>query len=167
MSVIIINPNSTDTMTDVMLEVAQKAVPQLTFEGWTSHLAPPAIQGPEDGAEAEGHLLDLVQKAETQNAQAIIIGCFDDTALKEASRRASCPVIGLGQAAYHFAAMRNWRFSVVTTLDVSVPILETNIHTYGLGGYLGKVRASGVPVLALHENSETCLLYTSPSPRDS
>jgi len=60
--------------------------------------------------------------------------------------------IGIGQAAYHYAALRQWRFSVVTTLQVSVPVLEQNIHAIGLGGFLGRVRASDVPVLALEED---------------
>ncbi|MEP0565477.1 MAG: aspartate/glutamate racemase family protein, partial [Paracoccaceae bacterium] len=83
---------------------------------------------------------------------AIIIACFDDTALNAARKLATCPVIGIGQAAYHLAAIAGERFSVVTTLDVSVPILEANIQAYGLAGHLGKVRASGVPVLALEDD---------------
>ncbi len=43
------------------------------------------------------------------------------------------------------------RFSVVTTPEVSVPILGDNVLAYGLGGALAKVRASGVPVLALEQ----------------
>ena len=140
-------------MTDAMLGVAQKAVPELSFEGWTSRDGPPSIQGTEDGARAERPLLGLVQKASDQGATGIIIGCFDDTALAKAARLASCPVVGIGQAAYHYAALRGWRFSVVTTLQVSVPVIEQNIHAFGLEGFLGRVRASDVPVLALHEHA--------------
>ena len=139
-------------MTKAMVGAAQRAVPDLEFNGWTSHDGPPSIQGAEDGAQAKSPLLKLVQKAEDQGASGIVIGCFDDTALREAARIASCPVIGIGQAAYHFAALRGWRFSVVTTLAVSVPILEQNIRDLGLDGYLSKVRASDVPVLALHDD---------------
>ncbi|MEL6677658.1 MAG: aspartate/glutamate racemase family protein [Pseudomonadota bacterium] len=152
MSVIIINPNSTTLMTEAMLEAARCACPSLTFEGWTSHRGPPAIQGPEDGARAEAPLLDLVQEADARGAQGIVIGCFDDTALAQASKLASCPVIGIGQASYHHAALRGWRFSVVTTLAVSVPILEQNINDLGLDRFLGRVRASDVAVLELNED---------------
>lgn len=141
-------------MTDAMLEAAKAHVPDLSFEGWTSHDGPPSIQGVADGQAAEAPLLELVEKAEEQGARGIVIGCFDDTALVRAARLASCPVVGIGQAAYHFAALKGWRFSVVTTLDVSVPIIERNIHQLGLGGHLGEVRASNVPVLALHEDQD-------------
>ena len=152
MSVVIINPNSSVAMTEAMVDAAKQAVPDVTFEGWTSHKGPPSIQGTKDGALAEAPLLELVRKADDDGAKGIVIGCFDDTALAEAAKLASCPVVGIGQAAYHFAALRGWRFSVVTTLTVSVPILERNIHDRGLHGYLSKVRASDVPVLALHED---------------
>lgn len=50
------------------------------------------------------------------------------------------------------ASLYGARFSVVTTLEVSVPILSTNIRTYGLEQNLSRVRASGVPVLALEDD---------------
>jgi allantoin racemase len=63
-------------------------------------------------------------------------------------------VIGLGQSAYYYAALRNWRFSVVTTLAVSVPILEANIRAMGLGPFAARVRASDVPVLELEADPD-------------
>ena len=153
MAVIIINPNSTCSMTDAMLAQARRAAPELVFEGWTSHDAPPAIQGTADGEAARAPLLKLVRQASVQGAEGIIIGCFDDTALEEAATIADCPVIGIGQASYHYAALRNWRFSVVTTLSVSIPIIQSNIERYGLGQIVSKVRASEIPVLELEKNT--------------
>lgn len=149
MAIIMINPNSTATMTEAMLMQARRSAPALEFEGWTSHDGPPAIQGHEDGEAATPPLLRLVQKASDAGAQGIVIGCFDDTALAAATRIARCPVIGIGHASYLYAALHNWRFSVVTTLSVSVPIIENNIRAQNQGQYLSRVRASDVPVLAL------------------
>jgi allantoin racemase len=145
--IVLINPNSTDAMTKAMVETASKA--GVTLTGWTSHDGPAAIQGPDDGAACIPPLLVLVRKASDAGATAIIIGCFDDTGLDAARDIASCPVIGIGQAAYHMAVLSGARFSVVTTLDVSVAILEKNIHAYGFTSQLARVRASGVPVLDL------------------
>ena len=153
MAVIIINPNSTCSMTDAMLAQARRAAPELVFEGWTSHDAPPAIQGTADGEAARAPLLKLVRQASVQGAEGIIIGCFDDTALQESATIADCPVIGIGQASYHYAALRNWRFSVVTTLSVSIPIIQSNIERHGLGHIVSKVRASEIPVLELEKNT--------------
>lgn len=137
-----------------MLEAARQLAPGITFEGWTSQAGPPSIEGPADGDAATPPLLELVQRAGAQGADGIIIGCFDDTGLAEAARLVPCPVIGIGQAAFHYAALRQWRFSVVTTLAISVPIIEDNIATYGLDRHLRRVRASEVPVLALEHDPD-------------
>ncbi len=148
--IVLINPNSTASMTTAMVGAASKV--GVTLTGWTSHEGPAAIQGPEDGAACIPPLLALARKASDEGAKAIIIGCFDDTGLDAARAISSCPVIGIGQAAYHMAVLSGDRFSVVTTLDVSVPILERNIHTYGFAAQLARVRASGVPVLDLESD---------------
>ena len=152
--IVLINPNSTVSMTEAMLRTARDEVPDAYFEGWTSRHGPPAIQGRDDGDAATPHLLKLVGKASDAGAKVIVIGCFDDTGLDEARAIAACPVIGIGQAAYHMAALVGARFSVVTTLAVSVPVLEKNVKAYGLGGNLVRVRASDVPVLALEDEAE-------------
>ncbi|QJF50273.1 aspartate/glutamate racemase family protein [Roseobacter ponti] len=152
--IVIINPNSTVSMTDAMVETALRTMPDANVVGWTSTKGPPAIQGEQDGKAAIPSLLDLVKEADEAEARAIIIGCFDDTGLHAAREMASCPVIGIGQAAYHLASLFGQRFSVVTTLDVSVPVLTANISSYGLEKNLGRVRASGVPVLALENDRE-------------
>ena len=153
MTVVIINPNSTVTMTEAMLAQARRCCPELKFQGWTSRDGPASIQGLADGEAARVPLLRLVKRASSQGAEGIIIGCFDDTALEEASEIADCPVIGIGQASYHYAALRNWRFSVVTTLSVSKPIIVDNIERQGLGHLLSSVRASEIPVLELETNT--------------
>jgi len=149
-----INPNSTVSMTAAMVAAARAAAPGARIEGVTSHGGPPAIQGEADGALALAPLLDCVRAASGAGARAIVIGCFDDTGLAQARAIATCPVIGIGQAGYHLAALSGGRFSVVTTMAVSIPILHGNIIRYGFGAQLGRVRASGVPVLALEDDPD-------------
>ncbi len=154
MAIVIVNPNSTATMTSAMVAAARAAAPGIAFEGWTSHDGPPAIQGREDGTMATPPLLRLVDKARAQGAAGIVIGCFDDTALAETAGRSRCPIVGIGQSAFHYCALRQLKFSVVTTLSVSVPILQENIESYGLSGHLGRVRASEVAVLDLEDSPD-------------
>lgn len=135
-----------------MVEAARLAVPEIDVLGWTSHDGPPAIQGPKDGAAAVPPLLDLVRQIGS-DIDCAIIGCFDDTGLAEANAIAPCPVIGIGQAAVHLAALRSLRYTVVTTLSISIPVIEQNIATYGLERLCGSVRASGVPVLETEDCS--------------
>jgi allantoin racemase len=155
--IVIINPNSTASMTEEMVKTGRAVCPGEEIEGWTSHDGPAAIQGPEDGEVCIPPLLKLIKNASKNGASRIIIGCFDDTGLDEARDIAKCPVIGIGQAAYYLAAMTGAKFSVVTTLAVSIPVLEGNIRAYGLGQKLGRVRASGVPVLQLKREREASI----------
>ncbi len=59
------------------------------------------------------------------------------------------PVVGIGEAAMHMATLLATKFTVVTTLAVSVPALEHNVHKYGFAHRCARVRACEVPVLEL------------------
>ncbi|WP_172327552.1 aspartate/glutamate racemase family protein [Mangrovicoccus sp. HB161399] len=157
MRILYINPNSTAAMTDSMVAVAQSEIPGHEVLGWTNADGPPAIQGPEDGAVVVPQLLALLPAAAETGADAIVIGCFDDTGLDEMRAAAHCPVLGVGQAAYHMAALRAGRFAVVTTLAVSVPVIEGNIRDQGFGAACLGVIASGIPVLEVEDGSAEVL----------
>lgn len=155
MRLLFINPNSTSAMTDGVVAAARKALPSsVDVMGWTNSAGPPAIQGPADGAAAVTGLLALLPKARADKADVIIIACFDDTGLAEVRAAAHCPVIGIGQAAYHMASLLGHRFSVITTLAVSVPVIEDNITGGGFQGLCGRVRPSGLPVLDVEAGSD-------------
>ena len=154
MTVVLINPNSTESMTRSALAAARAAAPGTRFEGWTSREGPPVIQGEADGRACVPPLLRLVEKADREAAALVVIACFDDTGLAEARARASCPVIGIGQAAFAAAALLTDRFAVVTTLPVSVPVIEANLARYG---HAAPVLASGVPVAELDADPEAAL----------
>ncbi len=70
-------------------------------------------------------------------------------------------MIGIGEAAYHMASLVGGRFSVITTLARSLPILEQNLASYGLRARCASVRASGVPVLMLEQKDPACLARIS------
>jgi allantoin racemase len=153
MRLLYINPNSTAHMTDGIVAVAHATLPDADIIGWTNTEGPPAIQGPADGEAAIAGILRLLPDAKAAQVDAIIIACFDDTGLAQMRAAAHCPVIGIGQAAFHMAALLGHRFSVVTTLDVSIPVIAENIATYGFAGQCSRVRASGLGVLEVEAAS--------------
>lgn len=154
MRLLFINPNATASMTTTIAEAARTAAPaHVEIVARTNHAGPPSIQGASDGAAALPGLLAEIAAA-GDAFDAIIIACFDDTGLAEARALAPCPVLGIGQAAYLAAVLLGHRFSVVTTLAVSVPILEANLAAYGLAGACARVRASGVPVLEVERSAD-------------
>ena len=159
MRVLYINPNSTEAMTDSIVEVARAANPGVEVLGWTNHDGPPAIEGPADGDAAIPGLLALLPQARTEGVDVVVIACFDDTGLTQARAAAHCPVIGIGQSAYVTATLLGHHFSVVTTLDVSVPVIEGNIAAHGFDKACASVRASGLPVLVVEEGSEATRVH--------
>ncbi|MEO1721816.1 MAG: aspartate/glutamate racemase family protein [Pseudomonadota bacterium] len=156
MRVLAINPNSTVSMTDGIVRAARAAAaPDVIVEGLTNTGAPPAIQGEADGRAATPGVIAACRTAAHGGYDAAIIACFDDTGLAQARAAASIPVIGIGQAAFLAAMLHGGRFSVITTLPVSVPVIESNIIAYGLSSACASVRASGLPVLALEDDPDT------------
>ena len=157
MRLLYLNPNSTTAMTKGIVAVAQQVMPDAEVLGWTNAAGPPAIQGPEDGDAAVAGLLAMLPKARDIGADVIVIACFDDTGLAQLQAAAHGPVIGIGQAAYHMASLLGHRFSVVTTLAVSVPVIEANIAQSGFARLCGKVRPSGLGVLQVEQGAAATL----------
>ncbi|MGB0661242.1 MAG: aspartate/glutamate racemase family protein [Mangrovicoccus sp.] len=157
MRLVCVNPNSTEAMTESIRAVAAEALPGAEVIGLTNYAAPPAIQGPEDGAAAVRGLLAMLPELRTAKPDALILACFDDTGLAELRDALPCPVIGIGQAGFHMALLLAGGFSVVTTLAVSVPVIAENIQAYGFADLCREVRASGIPVLEVEEGSPETL----------
>jgi allantoin racemase len=148
MRILVINPNTTTSMTEKIAHAGQLVAASGTeIVARNPTTGPASIQGAADGEAALPGLFAEIDRAE--GFDAIVIACFDDTGLYAARTRTRLPVIGIGEAAFHYAMLVAERFSVVTTLPVSVPVIEENIARYGLSARCGKVRASNVPVLEL------------------
>ncbi|MGN6464383.1 MAG: aspartate/glutamate racemase family protein [Rhizobiaceae bacterium] len=149
-SILIINPNSTASMTEKAAIAARRvSAPGTTIVARTSKSGPASIQGRADGEAALPGLFAEIEAAKQDSFDAIVIACFDDTGLYEARKLTDIPVIGIGEAAFHTAMMVGSRFTVVTTLTVSVAVIEDNLRLYGLSRRCARVRASEVPVLDL------------------
>ena len=146
----IVNPNTTASMTQGIAQAARTVAPlDVEITATQPEFGPASIEGFYDGAFAVPGMLVRIAEAERAGADAHLIACFDDTGLDAARSLARAPVIGIGEAAYHAASMIGMRFSVVTTLSRSIPVIEDNLARYGLARRCARVRASDVPVLEL------------------
>lgn len=156
MRLLVLNPNTTASMTQKIGAAARRvAAPGTEIIAVNSAQGPASIEGFYDEAMSLAGLLAVIR--DRADFDAVVIACFDDTGLDAARCLTDRPVIGIGEAAYHFAAMIANRFSVVTTLARSVPALEHNLHRYGLAARCARVRSSEVPVLELeHPGSDAC-----------
>jgi allantoin racemase len=148
----VVNPNTTASMT-AKIAAAARAVagPGVEIVASQPEMGPVSIEGYFDEAFAVPGMLVRIREAEALGVKGHVIACFDDTGLDAARSIATVPVIGIGEAGYHAASLVAGRFSVVTTLARSIPVMEHNLHRYGLASRCGRVRAAGIEVLALED----------------
>lgn len=148
----VINPNSTQSMTDKIGACARSvASPGTEIFATNPAIAPASIEGQYDEAMSVAGLLAEVRKGEEAGADGFVIACFDDVGLGACREIATGPVLGICEAAMHAASMIATSFTVVTTLHRSVPLIEDLAVRYGMERRCRRVRAADIPVLALEE----------------
>jgi len=150
MRVLIVNPNTTAAMTRKIGAAARAlASPGVEIVAVNPDVGPPSIEGYYDEVFSIPGLIGQMAKAGPVDAT--IVACFDDTGLDAARCFSPAPVIGIGEAAFHFASLIAGKFSVVTTLARSIGAIEHNLTRYGLASRCARVRACDVAVLDLEE----------------
>ncbi|OLP61251.1 Asp/Glu/hydantoin racemase [Xaviernesmea oryzae] len=149
MRILIVNPNTTASMTEKAAIAARAvAAPGTEILARTSTMGPASIEGYYDGAMALPGLLQAIRAGEAEGCDAVVIACFDDTGLDAARALASVPVLGLCGSALMTAGFLAQRFSVVTTLERSRVLIDNLARHYGMAGR-ARVRAADIPVLDL------------------
>lgn len=152
LDILVINPNSTQSMTDKIVEAARAvASPGTVIHGATGAGSPASIEGHYDEAMSLPGLLARVREAEANGIDGVVVACFDDPGIGACRELATGPVIGICEAAVKAASMLATSFSVVTTLPRSIPVIEHLVHGYGLSHQCRRVRSAEIPVLALEE----------------
>ncbi|WP_102108944.1 aspartate/glutamate racemase family protein [Oceaniglobus roseus] len=152
MRIHVINPNATTAMTEQIGRAARRAAsPGTEIDLATAEGTPVSIEGYADEALCIPPMLAAIRAAEARGAQTHVLACFDDPGLDAAREVAGGPVLGICQASIQVAMTLAARFSVVTTLPRSVPIIEDLADAYGAGRRLRRVRSIDLPVLALDE----------------
>jgi allantoin racemase len=150
MEILVVNPNTTRSMTEKIGKAAALvAAPATRITAVNPDTGPESIEGFFDEALSVPGLLAEVARGEARGVAGHVIACFDDTGLGAARALARAPVVGIGEAAFHLASLVAGRFAVVTTLARAIPAIEANLAAYGLAPRCARVRAAGVPVLAL------------------
>jgi allantoin racemase len=148
--ILVVNPNSTESMTATIALCAGASVgPGTQVDAVTAPGAPPAIESHVDDALAVPGVLRQVAWGEAEGYDAFVLACFGDPGLMAAREIATGPVIGIAEAAMRTAAYLGRTFSVVTTLARTVGHAVELTHRYGVAGLCAGVHACDVPVLDL------------------
>ncbi len=132
-------------------EVLPYARPGVELESSFIEKGFPSIESRYEEAVNVPGTLQRVREAEERDSDAIIINCMADPGLYAARELVDIPVVGVGQTAFHLAAMLGHRFTVIPPLERNESMTEEVVARYGLESRLASVRAANIPVLDLKQ----------------
>lgn len=152
----IINPNTTQTMTDSILKTAKQIARKDTEVSCVSpRIGPESIESYYDEYLSVPGILEEIEKGEkSENIDAYVIACFGDPGLYAAREISTKPVIGIAEAAILTSKMISPNFSIVSVLDRSRHISEELVQKYGVEKWCCSIRTTGLSVLEFSKNPE-------------
>jgi allantoin racemase len=114
-TIMVVNPNTTASMTDKMVAAARQVVAEGTrIVGGTATRGVESVESNIDEVWGALGALEQVRAGEALGVDGYVIACFGDTGLAAAKEAASGPTVGMTEAALFTAALLAARFSIVT-----------------------------------------------------
>lgn len=157
MRILVVNVNTTESMTDSIAEQAQAvANPGTEIVGLTPFFGADSVEGNYESYLAAVAVLDRVL-AYDEPFDAVIQAGFGEHGREGLQEVLDVPVVDITDAAAHLACLLGYRYSVVTTLDRTVPLIEERLLLAGVSQHCASVRASGLSVLELEGDREVVL----------
>ncbi len=108
-----------------------------------------SIESAYDEVLASPDIVDKVVKAENDGFDAVFVDCFGDPAVDAAREKVSIPVVGGFQPSILTASLLSGTFSIVTVLQLVVPMIRGLSRKMGVDGNISSVRCIDTPVLEL------------------
>lgn len=141
--ILVVNPNSSKTMTDSLQETIEKTFSKESFKisYFTGPDASPRqIDGEETSIESMKACLPLIVDDQEsvyyfQNFDGILIACFSDHPLvteikyRAAKEKSNVSVVGLLDSSIHYCDLIGKRFSIITSNKEWIPILNNSVES--------------------------------------
>jgi allantoin racemase len=144
----IVNPNTAPELTATITAAAEAvAAPGVTVTGVNPVVGVSSVESHAEEAIAAVGILDLVRTTQP-DTDAYVIACFGDTGVAAAREVATCPVVGMTEAALQTACLVAYRFVVITLPPRTIAHSERVIAHLGLA-HRCTVRAVDVEVADL------------------
>lgn len=157
MRILVINPNTTQSMTDSIAASARKfASPGTEIVALTPAYGADGIDCNFESFISAVAVLDTVA---TYNGDydAIVMAGFGEHGREGVQEITTVPVIDICEASAHAAMMVGRAYSVVTTLDRSIASIEDRLLLAGLSDRCASVRSTGMSTLELDEDPQRAL----------
>ncbi|WP_300626662.1 aspartate/glutamate racemase family protein [Pseudomonas sp.] len=152
MRILVVNVNTTESITQTITEQARSvASPGTEIVGLTPYFGAESVEGNFESYLAAIAVMDRVM-AYDQPFDAVIQAGYGEHGREGLQELLNVPVVDITEAAASTAMFLGHAYSVVTTLDRTVPLIEDRLKLAGLYQRCASVRASGMAVLELEED---------------
>lgn len=149
MRILIVNVNTTVSMTEGIVAQARKiAAPGTEIVGLTPRFGAESVEGNFESYLCAVGVMDAVMRYD-QPYDAVIQAGYGEHGREGLQELLEVPVVDITEAAASTAMFLGHKYSVVTTLDRAVPLIEDRLKLAGLDARCASVRASGMAVLEL------------------
>ena len=154
MTLYVINPNSTDAVTQGIDRAIQP------LRGWGYPVECLTLAEGPPGIETDAHVAGVVAPltacmAGLTGATGFVIACFSDPGVAELRQSHACPVIGIREAAVSDALTLGDRFGVIAIGEASVRRHLVAFDRMGVSGRLAGDRPLGLSVVDLADPART------------
>ncbi len=154
MRILVANVNTTQSMTDsIAAQAASIAAPGTEIVGITPRFGADSCEGNFESYLAAIAVMDRVVNY-ADPFDAVIQAGYGEHGREGLQELLDVPVVDITEAAASTAMFLGHKYSVVTTLDRAVPLIEDRLKLAGLDARCASVRASGMAVLELEEEPE-------------
>jgi allantoin racemase len=154
MRILVVNVNTTASMTDAIVASARAAAaPTTEIVGLTPRFGAVSVEGNVESYLAAVGVMSAVLGYEG-DYDAVVQAGFGEHGREGLQELLDVPVVDITEAAGHLASLLGHKYSVVTTLDRAVPLIEDRLKLAGLDARCASVRSSGLSVLELDEDPE-------------
>jgi allantoin racemase len=145
--ILLVNGNSSQSVTDRLAGLAMAAAPQLEFLPCTPQGGPLYVSTPADAALAAVKVVETIALAvRDDQPDGCIIACFGEPGLLEARRRFDFPIIGMAEAAMLTAMQLGGDFAILTLGEHWPAMLHDLVKLYGVQDRcIGIERVDGTP----------------------
>ena len=154
MRILVANVNTTESMTESIAAQARAvAAPGTEIVGITPRFGADSCEGNFESYLAAIAVMDAVTSY-PEPFDAVVQAGYGEHGREGLQELLDVPVVDITEAAASTAMFLGHKYSVVTTLDRAVPLIEDRLKLAGLDARCASVRASGMAVLELEEEPE-------------
>jgi allantoin racemase len=154
MRILVVNVNTTESMTHgIGVQARKAALPGTEIVALTPRFGAESVEGNFESYLAAVGVMDAVMRYD-QPFDAVIQAGYGEHGREGLQELLEVPVVDITEAAASTAMFLGHKYSVVTTLDRAVPMIEDRLKLAGLDARCASVRASGMAVLELEADPE-------------